>query len=126
MGLVLSLLGELGLDRLLPLLQLALGLEAHDASAPLPLEALVELRGKVVLEGVELAVVLLVHLRQADRRRVLLVHQGAEASLKRKGGGQYCAWKVREYTKLCKNLVILRIRWVQQFRSSRLLGVAHS
>lgn len=79
--LVLGLLGELGLDGLLPLLELALGLEAHDASAPLPLEALVELRQEVGLEGAELALVLLVDLGEADHRGVLLVHQGAEASL---------------------------------------------
>lgn len=79
---VLSLLGELGLDGLLPLLQLALGLEAHDAATPLPLEALVELSVEVRLEGGELALVLLVDVGEADHGGVLLVHEGAEASLK--------------------------------------------
>lgn len=82
---VLSLLGELGLDGLLPLLQLALGLEAHDAATPLPLEALVELSVEVRLEGGELALVLLVDVGEADHGGVLLVHEGAKASLKTVG-----------------------------------------
>ena len=78
---VLSLLRELGLDGLLPLLELALGLEPHDATTPLPLEALVELGVEVGLEGGELALVLLVDIGEADDRGVLLVNQGAEAGL---------------------------------------------
>lgn len=79
--LVLSLLRKLGLDGLLPLLQLALGLETHDTPAPLPLEALVELGVEVGLQGVQLGLVFLVDGGQADDRGVLLVHQGTEASL---------------------------------------------
>lgn len=91
--LVLSLLGELGLDDLLPLLQLALGLEAHDATSPLPLEALVELGVEVGLEGGELALVLLVYLGEADDGGVLLVHESAKASLNKARVEHEGCWK---------------------------------
>lgn len=82
--LVLSLLGKLGLDGLLPLLQLALGLEAHDTTTPLPLEALVELGVEVRLQVVQLGLVLLVDSGEANHRGVLLVYQGTEARLNTK------------------------------------------
>lgn len=79
--LVLSLLGKLGLDGLLPLLQLALSLETHNSTAPLPLEAFVEQSVEISLQGVELALILFVNLSQAQDRRVLLVHHSTKAGL---------------------------------------------
>eukprot|EP00953_Heterococcus_sp_UTEX-ZZ885_P013838 7892-Heterococcus_DN1.PRE.1 len=77
----LSLLGILCSDSPGALLQLLLGLEAHDASSPLAHKASVECSLAAGLQGLQLGVVLLAHASQGHYCCVLLVHKSSQASL---------------------------------------------
>ena len=75
------LLGVLGHDLLSALLEFGLGLKTHDASTPSALWTVVELRLEVLLEGLQLALVFLVHFGDSDDGGVLLVGESSQSGL---------------------------------------------
>ena len=76
-----GLLCLLSLDLLSALLELGLGLEAHDASTPSALWVVIELRFEVFLERFQFVLVLFVDLGDGDDGRVLLVGECSESRL---------------------------------------------